>query len=105
MLDYRDGAHWKAANPSSWITVDALQRESRRLPESVFRRLHLNQWTETENAWIKPHEWDLCRGETRFDPAQPSWMAVDVGVRRDSAAITWAQWHGDALHVGQEINA
>lgn len=102
-LDYRNGAHWKAANPSSWITVEALERESRRLPESVFRRLHLNQWTETENAWIKPHEWDLCRGETRFDPGQPSWMAVDVGVRRDSAAITWCQWHGNALHVGQEI--
>jgi phage terminase large subunit-like protein len=102
-LDYRDSAHWKAANPSSWITVEALQREQRRLPESVFRRLHLNQWTETENAWIKPHEWDTCRGQPVFDPRQPSWMAVDVGIRRDSAAITWAQWHGEQLHIGQEI--
>jgi phage terminase large subunit-like protein len=102
-LDYRNGTHWKAANPSSWITVEALERESRRLPESVFRRLHLNQWTETENAWIKPHEWDLCGGVPRFEPALPSWMAVDVGVRRDSAAITWCQWHGNELHIGQEI--
>jgi phage terminase large subunit-like protein len=69
----------------------------------VFRRLHLNQWTETQEAWIKPHEWDVCRGEPRFDASQPSWIAVDVGVRRDSAAITWAQWHGEQLHVGQEI--
>jgi phage terminase large subunit-like protein len=101
--DYQDSAHWKDANPSSWITVDALEREHKRLPESVFRRLHLNNWTETEQAWIKPHEWDLCAGQPRFDPAQPSWMAIDVGVRRDSAAITWAQWHGEELHVGQEI--
>ena len=102
-VDYRDETHWKNANPSSWITVEALRREQARLPESVFRRLHLNQWTETENAWIKPHEWDLLTGSPIFDPAQASWMAVDVGVRRDSAAITWAQWHDDNLHVGQEI--
>ena len=54
-VDYRDSRYWKAANPSSWITVKALEREQRRLPEAVFRRLHLNQWTETETAWIKPH--------------------------------------------------
>jgi phage terminase large subunit-like protein len=102
-VDYNDAQHWKDANPSSWITTDALRREQRRLPESVFRRLHLNQWTETEDAWIKPHEWDVCRGQPIFDPTLPSWMGVDVGVRRDSAAITWAQWHGEQLHVGQEI--
>jgi phage terminase large subunit-like protein len=102
-VDYRDERHWKRANPSSWITIDALRREQRRLPESVFRRLHLNQWTETENAWIKPYEWDACLGLPEFDPTQPTWMGVDVGIRRDSAAITWAQWHGDALHIGAEI--
>jgi phage terminase large subunit-like protein len=101
--DYDDSGRWKDANPSSWISVEALEREQRRLPESVFRRLHLNQWTETEQAWIKPHEWDVCAGQPIFDPAAPSWIAVDVGVRRDSAAVTWAQWHGDRLHVGQEI--
>lgn len=101
--DYRDESKWKDANPSDWITVDALRREQARLPESVFRRLHLNQWTESEEAWIKPYEWDACRGKPRLDPSLPSWIALDVGVRRDSAAITWAQWHGDELHVGQEI--
>lgn len=102
-LDYRDETRWKDANPSSWITVEALRREQRRLPESVFRRLHLNQWTETEDAWIKPHEWDLCRGRPILDPSKPSWMGLDVGVRRDSAALTWGQWHDDKLHIGQAI--
>jgi phage terminase large subunit-like protein len=102
-IDYRDTTRWKDANPSSWITVEALEREQRRLPEPVFRRLHANQWSETESAWIAPHEWDVCAGQPIFDPAAPSWLAVDVGVRRDSAAVTWAQWHGDRLHVGQEI--
>ena len=102
-IDYRDEDHWKAANPSSWITIDALRRESRRLPEPIFRRLHLNQWTESEDAWIKPYEWDSCQGTPLFDRSEPSWISVDVGIKRDSAAITWGQWHGDKLHVGQRI--
>lgn len=103
-LDWRDTEAWKQANPSSWIRQKDLEREALRLPESVFRRLHLNQWTETEDAWIKPYEWDACIGRTAFDPERPLIaMAIDVGIRRDSAAITWGQWHGEELHVGAEI--
>jgi phage terminase large subunit-like protein len=95
---------WQAANPSSWIRAVDLKRESERLPESVFRRLHLNQWTEAEDAWIKPHQWDACKGTPIFDPNKPlECIAVDVGVRRDSSAFVWGQWHQDTLHIGQEI--
>jgi len=103
-LDWRSYAAWKAANPASWIRIQDLDREAGRLPESVFRRLHLNQWTETQDAWIKPHEWDACRGTPIIDPAKPLIaMAVDVGIRRDSAAIVWGQWHDEDLHIGSEI--
>jgi phage terminase large subunit-like protein len=98
-----DPEGWQAANPSSWIRATDLAREAKRLPESVFRRLHLNQWTESEDAWIKPHEWDACEGKPVFDPTEWSYMAVDVGVRRDSAALVWVQWRGDKLHVGQKL--
>jgi phage terminase large subunit-like protein len=101
--DYRDESVWKQANPSDWITLDVLRHEHERLPESVFRRLHLNQWTETDEAWVKTWEWDACRGRPLFDTSQPSYMAVDVGIRRDSAAIIWGQWHGEQLHVGHHI--
>lgn len=103
-VDWKSTDAWKAANPSPWIRETDLSREAVRLPESVFRRLHLNQWSETKDAWIKPHEWDRCRGNPVFDPERPIIaMAVDVGIRRDSAAITWGQWHGEELHVGVEI--
>jgi phage terminase large subunit-like protein len=103
VIDYRDQSYWQMANPSSWITTERLERYQRRMPESVFRRLHLNQWTETEDAWIKAYEWDACRGKPKWDPGLPTWMAVDVGYRKDSAAIVWAQWHGSELHVGHHI--
>jgi phage terminase large subunit-like protein len=96
-------ASWRAANPSSWIRPVDMAREAARLPESVFRRLHLNQWTESEDAWIKPWQWDTCKGRPIFDWSKPSYIALDVGYRKDSAALTWAQWHGEELHVGQEI--
>jgi phage terminase large subunit-like protein len=99
----QDPSGWEAANPSSWINAEDMAHESERLPESVFRRLHLNQWTESEDAWIKPHQWDACRGDVMFNPEWPSYMALDVGVRKDSTAIVWAQWHGDDLHIGQRI--
>lgn len=98
-----DPEGWEAANPSSWIRAADLRREAKRLPESVFRRLHLNQFTESQDAWIKPHQWAACRGTPILDPKKESYIAVDVGVRRDSAALVWAQWHDDRLHVGQRI--
>lgn len=102
-IDYRDTSYWHLANPSSWITTERLERYQKRFPESVFRRLHLNQWTETEDAWIKPWEWDACKGAPKWDPKLPTWVAVDVGIRRDCAAIVWGQFHGAELHVGQVI--
>jgi phage terminase large subunit-like protein len=99
-------AEWLLANPSSWITQDQLEKSAIRLPENVFRRLHLNQWTEAEDAWVKPHEWDACGAPgdaILYDPDEWTYVAVDVGYRKDSAAITWGQWHHDRLHTGQEI--
>jgi phage terminase large subunit-like protein len=98
-----DPTGWEAANPSSWITEEDLEREQRRLPDNVFRRLHLNQWTETEDAWIKPYEWDACEGVPVFDPSDDAYLTLDVGFKRDSAVLTWGQWHGQQLHVGQLI--
>ena len=93
-----------AANPSEWITVEQLRREQRRLPENVFRRLHLNQWTEVEDAWIKPWQWDACQApEWTWDYSLPTWVGVDVGFKRDSAAIVAAQFHGDQLYVTERI--
>lgn len=101
--DILDPKAWEAANPSSWIAPEQMLKSAQRLPEGVFRRLHLNQWTEAEDAWIKPHLWDACAGTPKFDPGEWTYMAVDVGFRRDSAAITWGQWHHDRLNVGQLI--
>ena len=94
---------WKAANPASWVTTEDLRLERERLPEFIFRRLHLNQWTETEEAWITPDMWDACKGKPLFNPETASWFGIDIGLKRDARAFIWCQWHGDDLHVHHDI--
>jgi phage terminase large subunit-like protein len=103
MLDIMDEEGWQQANPSSWVRMQDLRREAERLPGNVFRRLHLNQWTEAEDAWIAPSDWDVLRGPAEIDRSLPTWMAVDVGIKRDSAAIVWGQWYGERLHIRQRL--
>jgi phage terminase large subunit-like protein len=98
-MPYDDPETWRIANPASWIDMEDLGRECRRLPENVFRRLHLNQWTDTEEAWISSDMWDACRGTPIFDPDAPSVAAVDVGLKKDASAVIVVQMHGDKLHI------
>lgn len=101
--DLYDREAWRTANPASWIDLDDLAREVDRLPEFVFRRLHLNQWTDLEDAWIAPDEWDACVGDPELDPEADTWFALDVGLKRDATALVWVSWVGEELQVGHEI--
>lgn len=98
-----DRKAWMKANPASWIKPADLELEYQRLPEFVFRRLHLNQWTQTEEAWLTPSEWDVCRGKPEFDPKEPVFYGIDIGLKRDASAHFWCQWHGDVLHTWHDI--
>lgn len=102
--DLMDRKAWKQANPASWIDCKRggdLEREARRLPEFVFRRLHLNQWTDIEDAWVGADEWDACKGKVLYDPDEPSWIGVDIGLKRDASALIAVQWHDDKLHISR----
>jgi len=83
-----DEEAWAQANPSSWITTEDLRRESRRLPESVFRRLHLNQWTEAGELWLPPDAWEACRDEsTEIPRGADVVLGVDIGTVSDDSAV------------------
>jgi len=101
--DIDDEKEWRKANPASWIKTEDLRLERTRLPEFIFRRLHLNQWTDTEDAWVSPADIDACVGEPLFNPENSCWMGVDIGLKRDASAFVWCQWHGDKLHVHHDI--
>ena len=56
--DPADEDLWRAVNPASWVTMDYLRMQARSLPEGVFRRLHLNQWTGAQAGAITAESWD-----------------------------------------------
>ena len=66
-LDISKPTTWKKANPGlgQIISYDNLQIEYNKVVaspgyENTFRRLHLNQWTDTYEAWIPDAEWMRC---------------------------------------------
>ena len=98
--DYKDPATWKAANPSYGVTVheeffeDQLSKKS----ENTFRRYFLNQWTESEETWIAPAEWDACVGDVTTD-RDAGYIGVDIGQIHDTSAVVTVAFVDGVLHV------
>ena len=90
--DVEDRELWMAANPSSWITVDELdrQRESPTVDELVWQRLHMNRWTKTRDAWLPAGLWESLRSEEDIPEGAEVVIAVDVGLVHDSTAVAVA---------------
>ena len=87
--DVSDSKLWRACNPATWIALSELERLAGEVPESVFRRLVLNQWVLGSDAAFQPSSWDACCApqEAGVEAGEDVWAAVDVGERRDSSAI------------------
>jgi phage terminase large subunit-like protein len=77
----------RAANPASWITIRSLQAQRRSMPEAIFRRLHLNQWTTSEATWIPMPLWDACAGKPSIPVDAPVFIGVDAAPKKDTTAV------------------
>lgn len=86
------------ANPAPWQTIDELRlrHDSPSMTPGQWRRFACGIWTEGEEPWINPALWDrLALEGLELDPEAPSWIGVDVGVRKDSTAIVTVAQRGD----------
>jgi len=66
--DWTSADTWRKANPNLGVTVstDYFKRECERAKQvpsyaNMFRRLHLNQQTEQDIAWLNMEDWRQCR--------------------------------------------
>jgi phage terminase large subunit-like protein len=101
-LDLSDDVHdmetVALANPSSWQTVEALRRrhDSPSMTPWQWLRFACGIWTEGEEPWIDPAKWDALKDPgLELGDEEPSWVGVDVGVRKDSTAIVRVADRGD----------
>lgn len=94
-----DREAWRTANPSSWIDLDDLAREHERLPEHVFRRLHLNQWVQVEASWLPEGKGMVAERGVSIPEDVPVVLGVDVGPQWDRSAIVTVWQRDDGKYV------
>lgn len=74
------------------------------LREGTFRRLHFNEWQTANDAFITAEAWDsLVLPDYQCPAASKTtglYVAVDIGVKRDYAAVMSVAREGDNLGLG-----
>ncbi|NVO06625.1 MAG: terminase large subunit [Rhodoferax sp.] len=104
-----DGDDWTAetalvkANPNWGISVrpevlGPLQAKAMQLPSAVnnFKTKHLNEWVNSDTAWMDMRAWDAC-GDASLDieafTGQSCWVGLDLASKTDIAALTLVFQH------------
>lgn len=81
-----------------------LEVKEEALREGTFKRLHFNEWQSAEDTFITPEQWDaLIDPGYRCPPPSKSLslhVAVDIGVKRDWAAVASVVKLENALGLG-----
>lgn len=101
--DVSDPAIWRACNPASWITDEALRIAAVSNPESEFRRFYLNQWVKGEDAAIQPAAWDALESPGAPEPGCELWVGVDLGEKRDTSGVGWVCEEGELIRCGASV--
>lgn len=92
--DWRDPQVWAECNPAlgNFLYEESFTEEILKIPENVFRRYRLNQWTATAEAWLPFGAWAACAApELELDPSYPVFVGIDVALYNDSTAVVAAQ--------------
>ncbi len=111
--DWTSPKVWEAANPNLDVSVsrEYLERECKRAQETptyenTFRRLHLNQQTETDVRWLPMDKWDAAKAD---DPlawrakayeelaGYPCYGGLDLSTTQDITAFVLAFQVADSL--------
>jgi phage terminase large subunit-like protein len=103
-----DQAEWKRANPAlaeGYLAEGALHTAVALSPEGHFRIFRLGQWVDGVESWLGEDgraAWRALRDPWEFVSGAPTWVGVDVGLKRDSTAVVAVQarpdgrWHAKA---------
>src|SRR5574343_486897 len=93
--DWEDEANWYKVNPELGNIIDIERvrehyREAKQNPaeEANFRRLRLNQWTQTVTRWLGLDKWDACGGDVGDLKGRRCYGALDLASSIDLAAFS-----------------
>ncbi len=92
--DWTKRATWIKANPSLGETVsfdymkqkcDEAQNSAAK--ENVFKRLHLNIWTQQDVRWLRMTDWDACASQRADLDGKPCYAGLDLASTTDIASM------------------
>jgi len=94
---------WDHKNRMSWQTKAYLRQQRGRLRPGTFRRLHLNEWTSGEEAFIDMELWDQCV-DRKHRPTLPSKeieliIGCDIGISHDCSAVVALMRNEDKIKL------
>ena len=94
---------WRVANPAikaGFLRISALETDIGITPEGHFRVFRLGQWYDGVDSWLGPSGraiWDGLADPYDFVAGEPTWIGVDVGIKRDSTAVVAVQRDPEGL--------
>jgi phage terminase large subunit-like protein len=95
--------YWDHKNRMPWQTKQYLKQQRGRLRPGTYRRLHLNEWTSGEEAFIDMDLWDACV-DRKHRPALPNKeveliIGVDIGISHDTCAVVGVMKDKDKIKL------
>lgn len=96
-----DRAAWRIANPAlkaGFLRESAIETDLGITPEGHFRTFRLGQWIEGVDSWLGASGaaiWEGLTNPYELDPEAPTWIGVDVAIKRDTTAVVVMQRRPD----------
>jgi phage terminase large subunit-like protein len=104
--EVNDREQWRKANPAmveGFLNERALVTSLGLSPEAHFRIFRLGQWVDGTDSWLGSdgyNVWDGLRDPLPLVVGDPTWVGVDIGLKRDSSAVVAVQFREDGrLHA------
>lgn len=94
----------EVSGPVPWVDPDRLEEQRRRLPESSFRRLFLNEWVESEDTLTSIEDLKACvvlDGPLDWQPEFDYVVGLDLGFKRDRTCA--AICHAERSAAGSDL--
>jgi phage terminase large subunit-like protein len=99
-----DRQAWRKANPAiraGFLRMSALETDLGITPEGHFRTFRLGQWVDGVDAWLGADGAALWEGLTNpygFVEGAPTWVGVDIALKRDTSAVVAIQRRPDGRY-------
>lgn len=95
--------YWDHKNSMPWQTKKYLKQQKGRLRPGTYQRLHLNEWTSGEEAFIDMELWDSCV-DRKHSPLLPDRnidlvVGVDIGISHDTCAVVGVVKDGNKIKL------